>query len=173
MAGGVMATRRALLLAAGGLLGGCGFSPLLREPGKDVREDLASVEVEGLGGGRLEQQLRIALQDQLNPTALRLPTRYRLQVDLRRDSDALAIQLDNTITRYNLELRAAFRLIRSDDSAVVYRSRVRRITSYNVLLEPFATLISEQDAERRVAEEVGANIGTLLAAYFARQASDA
>lgn len=167
-----MPTRRTLMLASAGLIGGCGFRPMLTEPGADVRAELAAIEVEGLSG-RLGQLLRLALEDELNPTALDVPARYRLLVDLREDSDALAIQLDNTITRFNLELTARFRLIRRDDNRVVYRSTVRRIASYNVLQEPFATLIAEQDAERRAAEEVGTNIRTLLAAHFARRARDA
>lgn len=163
-----MATRRALVLAAGAALGACGFRPLLKEPGADVQADLAAIEVEGLTG-RLGQLVRIALQDRLNPTAMRVPTRYRLLVDLRRDTDALGIQLDNTITRYNLEIAARFRLIRSEDNEVLYASTVRRIASYNVRRAPFATLISEQDAERRAAEEIGINIRTLIAAHLARR----
>lgn len=167
-----MPTRRTLVLACGPLLAACGFSPMLKEPGADVREELAAIEIEG-PSGRLGQLVRVALQDELNPTALEVPTKYLLRVDLRRDSDALAIQLDNTVTRFNLELTARFRLIRSGDNRVVHQSTVRRIASYNVRREPFTTLIAEQDAERRAAEEIATNIRILLAARFARGASDA
>jgi hypothetical protein len=34
---------------------------------------------------------------------------------------------------------------------------------------PYATLAAEVDAERRIAREVGDNIGTQLAVHFARQ----
>ena len=74
-----------------------------------------------------------------------------------RQSNALAIQLDNTATRYNLIAR---RHLQPDAHAPTARcstdSAVRRVVSYNIRSDPFATLIAEQDAERRAAREVGA-----------------
>ena len=43
--------------------------------------------------------------------------------------------------------------------------------SYNVRGDPFATLIAEQDAERRAAREVARQIRTMLQLYFAEQAA--
>jgi DNA polymerase III subunit delta len=57
----------------------------------------------------------------------------------------------------------------ADDAArpgTLYRSAVRRVASYNVIGEPFATLIAEQDAERRAAVEVSREIRTLLTIFF-------
>ncbi len=39
--------------------------------------------------------------------------------------------------------------------------------SYNIRSDPFATLITEQDAERRAAREVARQIRTILSLYFA------
>ena len=49
----------------------------------------------------------------------------------------------------------------------IYRSAVRRVASYNVQRDPFATLAAEQDAERRAAVEVSHQIRTLLALKMA------
>jgi hypothetical protein len=51
---------------------------------------------------------------------------------------------------------------------VLVASRVRRVASYNVSREPYADLVAAQDAERRAAQEVAADIRTLLAVQFAR-----
>jgi len=163
-----MLPRRSFVVAAAAMLGACGFRPLLKETeDADVREQLAAIEIDGLGG-RLGQLVRNALLDELNPTAIQVPSRYVLAVDLDRRTQALGIQLDNTITRYNLTLTARFALRRRDDNQVLYRSSVRRIASYNVRRAPYATLIAEIDAERRAADEIGHNIRTLLAVHFAR-----
>jgi len=163
-----MPARRTVLMGAAAMLGACGFRPLLKETeGVDVREQLAAIDVAGLSG-RLGQLVRNSLLDELNPTALAVASRYVLAVDLDRRINALGIQLDNTITRYNLTLTARFQLRRREDNQVLYRSSVRRIASYNVRRAPYATLVAEIDAERRAAEEIGHNIRTLLAVHFAR-----
>ena len=46
---------------------------------------------------------------------------------------------------------------------------MRRIASYNAIRAPYAELAAELDAERRAAREVGTDIRTQLAIYFARQ----
>jgi len=212
-----MARRRLLLrlLAAPGvaLIGGCGFRPLYAGPeGEAVAEELAAIEVQApltRLGRILEQQL----YDDLNPAGLRVARRWRLDLSLQQSRRALAIQLDDSITRYDLTLAAFFTLRavgevapapdegghvidRGDDTRLAlpeiaelppddplaelpaetaaeperpgtrYRSAVRRVASYNVISDPFATLIAEQDAERRAAVEVSREIRTLLTIYF-------
>jgi LPS-assembly lipoprotein len=168
-----MLTRRgtmAILGAAVLALPGCGFRPLLSQNGDEgVRDDLAAVEIGELGG-RVGQILHTQLEDDLNPTALSQPTRYLLNIRLRRTTNALAIQLDNTITRYNLTLTADFQLLDRASRAVLYQAAVSRVASYNQRRAPFATLVAEQDAERRAAKEISNNIRTLLAVHFQRQA---
>ena len=165
-----MATRRLLLVGLAAALGGCGFRPLLRqgEGDSDVRRQLAAVEVQSLTD-RIGYLVRDSLLDQLNPAGVQVPTRYLLAISLRRRTNALGIQIDNTITRYNLTLAARFSLLDSSDRRVLYQSVVRRVASYNAIRAPYAELAAELDAERRAAREVSTDIRTQLAIYFARQ----
>lgn len=166
-----MANRRAALLGLGALLGGCGFRPLLK-PADDepngVREELAAVEVPQLSG-RIGFLLRDGLLEQLNPTGREVPRRYRLEISLRSRTSSLGIQLDNTITRYNLTLVARVRLLDSASQRLLYRAVVRRVASYNAIRDPFAEFSTEQDAERRAAREVSHDIWNQLAVHFSRQ----
>ncbi|MEZ5934407.1 MAG: LPS assembly lipoprotein LptE [Alphaproteobacteria bacterium] len=160
-------------LAASASLGACGFRPLLTQAdGESVRSQLAAVNISGLSS-RLGQQLRIALEDNLDPTSSGAAPRYDLAVRLRRTNKALAIQLDSTITRYNLTLAVGFDLRRREDQALLYRSSVQRVASYNVRRAPFATLTAKNDAERRAAKEIAGDIRTLLALHFQREADGA
>lgn len=161
-----------MALTLGGSLAGCGFRPLLyRAHGDNIRSELAAVRITGLGD-RLGQQLRTALEDNLNPTSIAEPIRYQLAIRLRSTNSALAIQLDNTITRFNLTLVAGFQLKHAaDQQQVIYRSTVRRVASYNLRRAPFATLTAQKDAERRAAKEIADDIRTQLALHFQRQAS--
>jgi LPS-assembly lipoprotein len=165
-----MLGRRALLLGLGAGLGSCNFRPLYLAKGADdvpVQTELTAIELQGLDG-RLGYLLRDALLDELNPASLEVPPRYVLSLRLSSAAKALGIQLDSTITRYNLYLTAAFQLRDMAANEVLVSSRVRRVASYNVSREPYADLVAAQDAERRAAQEVASDIRTLLAVQFAR-----
>lgn len=165
------ADRRRRLLVAGLLLlplAACNLRPLHGGPaGAALNRDLAAVEVERLDG-RLGQTLRNYLIDELNPAGVGTPAVYRLEIQLDRAQNALAIQLDDVATRYDLSLAARFELKRKSDGKTAYRSAVRRLSSYNVRDEPFATLVAEQDAERRAAREIARQIRTQLSLHLAK-----
>jgi LPS-assembly lipoprotein len=162
--------RRLLLLAAALPLAGCNLRPLHGGArGAALNRDLAAVEVDP-ADRRLDQTMRDFLIEELNPAGVQLPPEYRLTVVLQRAKNALAIQLDDVATRFDLSLAATFELKAKADSRVLYRSAIRRVVSYNVRSEPFATLVAEQDAERRAAREVSRQIRTQLALYFAKAA---
>jgi LPS-assembly lipoprotein len=167
----VPVARRAVLVAGCLTLAGCTLRPLLHTTNDaGVRGELEAISIVGLDD-RLGQLVRNALLDELNPTGVEVPTRYILDVDLDRSAQALGIQVDNTITRFNLTLTARFELLDPKNGQVLYESNVQRVASYNVSLQPYATLAAEIDAEHRLAREVGDNIGTLLAVHFAQQAT--
>ena len=69
-----------------------------------VVPDLAAIDVTQLYGRR-GQYLRGYLLDEFNPEGVQVPAAYQLDIVLRQESNALAIQLDNTATRANLVAR--------------------------------------------------------------------
>ncbi len=153
------------------LLPGCGLRPIYRRQDDGVvLPDLAAIDVTQLYGRR-GQYLRGYLLDEFNPRGVQTPAEYQLDIVLRQESNTLAIQLDNTPTRANLALGAAFTLKRRSDGVTLYDSAVLRVVSYNIRADPFATLITEQDAERRAARELARQIRTVLSLYFANQAA--
>ena len=149
----------------------CSFRPIYQ--GKEARvvvPDLAAIEVGPLYG-RQGSFLRNYLLDEFNPKSMQVAAAYRLNVTVREETNTLAIQLDNSPTRANLTLGATFVLTRISDGQVLYDSATRRVVSYNVRSDPFATLAAEQDAERRASREVARQIRTILSLYFADQAA--
>jgi hypothetical protein len=168
-----MPARRTVVAGLGLALCACNFRPMLLAKGADnaaVREELAAIEIEGLGG-RLGYLVRNALLDELDPTASAVPERYVLSVQLSSRATELGIQLDATITRYNLTVNAAFQLREKATNATLVSSTAQRISSYNVSREPYADLVASHTAERRAAELVSTDIAMVLGAYFARQGS--
>ncbi len=163
-----MRRRDWLLLPLLPALAGCGLRPLYGGAGHAVAEELGAIEVVApktplgwLLADRLVGELAAVVAD--------VP-RYRLEIlRLRRRRDALAVQLDDSVTRYELTLIAEFQLTRLADGARLLRADLRRVASYNVLRQPWATRAAERDAERRAAGELARAIRNRLALYFARQ----
>jgi hypothetical protein len=163
-------SRRGLLLALAPALGGlaaCGFRPLhAGSEGEAVDRELAAINVE-VPRNRIGQFMKNVLLDDLNPRGLREASRYDLFVRLRRARNALIIQQEDDITRYDLLIAAFYELRRQDDGKALYRSAARRVASFNVRQAPFATEISEINAEERAARELSHHIRTQLSLFFA------
>ncbi len=161
--------RRTVLLAFGAMLAGCGFHPLLKQvDDTGVRSELEAIEVTGLND-RVGYLVESSLLNKLNPTGLSVPSRYVLEIHLTQSINALGIQLDNTITRFDLSLDAKFDLRDQNNQQVIYHGTVRRIASYNASTAPYSELTAQQDAQRRAADELGNDIRNQLAVYFSRQ----
>ncbi|MCB1968836.1 MAG: hypothetical protein H6851_08605 [Geminicoccaceae bacterium] len=162
-----MSWRNAAILLLALLVAGCGLRPLHMAPrGDAIHAELAAIEIDA-PRSRLGSELADQLRSDLNPAGLTVDSRYRLDITLQLTRTSLAIQLDDRVTRYDLSLAAFFSLSDRSNDRTIYRSAVRRVASYNVQRDPFATLAAEQDAERRAAVEVSHQIRTLLALKMA------
>ena len=161
--------RWAGLAAAVLLLAGCGFRPLYAErgDGSSTRLQLESIVI-GPIPSRLGQILRNDLMDRLTPGGRPDVPRYRLDVELARFKEGLAIRKDEEITRSNLRLTATFTLNDLADGGTAFQGRSRSAASFNLVRSDFANLAAEQDAERRAAVEIGDQIMTRLSIFFSR-----
>jgi len=167
--------RRALasLAALAPLLAGCGFQPMYgRGAGRKMAATMTAIEITPIPD-RIGQILRNDLIDSLTPRGQPARPIYRLAITLKKSSNALAIQPDATITRFNLRLDASFTLTDVATGKIVYKDRSRAIGSYNAVKSDFATLAAERDSERRAAQSLSEEITTLLGVFLARRKADA
>ena len=165
-----MSWSRGLLLLVP-LLAACGFQPLYAERGGTSASDqLAAVRIEPLPD-RSGQVLYNALRDGLNPLGRPASPDYLLRVQLQESSEELAFRTDETATRVNLTLTAAFSLIPAAGKEPVFQGVSRTTTAYNVLASPYATLISSEDARARALGDIAREIRSRLAIFLSRQAS--
>jgi LPS-assembly lipoprotein len=167
-------SRRGVLAAAGGAcgltaLGGCGFKPLYATSGTgdSASQEMASVEVKRIPD-RIGQILRNELIDRLTAGVGPQKVRYTLEVLLDEASAPVQIQTSDTITRYNLQLLARFRLVDLATGNVVYESQARGVGSYDVVTSEYSTLVAEQETAKAAARELSKTIAGLLALYFSR-----
>jgi LPS-assembly lipoprotein len=161
-----MRLRHALwLLIASTLLVGCGFRPLYGTggPGAAATGELQAVRIE-LIADRSGQQLRNALQHKFG--AGRAPARYTLAVALSERVIETAIRRDETASRANLFLDAAYTLAELPGGKPLSQGVVRATNSFNVLPSDYATYVSEKDARERAVEELATALETRLALFF-------
>ena len=158
------------VLLAGLLASGCGYQPLYGvqgAAGTGPQAQLETVRIEPIAD-RTGQQIYNFLRDGLNPLGRPASAQYLLSVVLHENEDTLFIREDQTASRANLTLRARFALRRADTGEAVLQGETRSTSSFDILTDPFATIVSEEDARRRSARELSDEIRTRLAIYFAK-----
>lgn len=163
--------RGGLLLAAALLLAGCGFHPLYAHHGKSGFDaDLASIKVNTISD-RQGQLLAIALRDGLNPTGVRVDTRYTLDVQLKSIRQDVALRSDGTASRSEIAMTATFVLKDAKANTAVLQGTTHSVSSYDVLNDNYATVVASQSAEQQTVREVGDDILTRLELYVNKHRS--
>jgi len=157
---------------------GCGFQPLYgnqardgagAQPGNAI-SDMAYVAVAPISD-RVGQLVPNRLLERLHPRGQSDRTVFRLEVSLDESRDGLAFEQDDSATRYNLNLRAYFKMIDTRDGSELLNGTARAIAAYNVVRSDYANLISLRDARDRAALAVADGIESRIAVYFSRRRS--
>ena len=166
----MMGIVRALaVLALTFALGGCGFHPLYGHDmaGSPIASTLASIYVEPIPE-RVGYELRNNLLDFFNATGQSAGAQYRLKLSLAETEEAVVLQTNTAITRYNYTLSAHYELIPREGTQAVKMGDVTALSAYNVAAAPFlyATVTAERDAKNRAANDIAERIRTQIAVYL-------
>ena len=165
------------LLALVGLsapLAGCGWQPLYgvnKDTGAagSAAQQMAQIHINPIAD-RVGQQLYNLLRDRMNPQGVPQNPTYDLIVTLRQSGAPSLINPDQTTARIDLTLYASFSLYRRDaPGVVVFKGESRNTTSYDLLIsDPYASVVSADDAKRRGAQSLADDIANRLATYLAQ-----
>ena len=143
--------RRGLVLAVVSFAGlsACGFTPLYGDAGagSSLSRIAVSTQDDRLGY-RLREQLEDALGWDRGSTPL-----YRLTTRTEQSRRPLGRRIDDTATRYELTVRAAWTLTPTSGGTAL--SGVETSTStYAAADQPYAAIAAQQDGEDRAAAEL-------------------
>jgi len=152
------------------LLGACGFHPMYSsEPGENgARQVFASIYVDPIQGENVGYDLRNSLIDNLSAASKPQQAAYRLKVNIAQYLQGIAVANNATVTRYNYTMNANYELSDIRTNKVVKSGIERTLSAYDVVTSPYATLVAQQDAQKRGAEDIASRIQIDLAAYFAK-----
>ena len=73
------------------------------------------------------------------------------------------------VTRQAILINTSYELIDRSNGAVLTKGSTFSRVPFDVVRQPFADMQAQTDATERAAKEIGADIRTRLAAYFAKQ----
>jgi LPS-assembly lipoprotein len=157
--------------AALALLPGCGFRPAYMptasgEAGVAQRE-MAAVFVDTIPE-RSGQLLRQALQERFERTGPGVQRRYSLNVSYGIGGEGIAILPDTSVTRIRLTGNADWYLVAQDPAKTrLATGHARAIDGFNILNQQyFFSDLSNEAAQRRIAEVVADQIAIQVAAWF-------
>ena len=148
-------------------LAGCGFQPLYGDGGAMTGLALQNVYVEPISD-RVGYELRNNLLDLFNATGQADNAQFRLVLSLSETEDAVILQTNTAITRYNYTLSAHYELIPRASTQAVKSGDVTSLTAYNVAAAPFlySTVTAQRDAKNRAANDIAERIRTQIAVYL-------
>ena len=75
------------------------------------------------------------------------------------------------MTRYNYTLDVTFELSDIHSNKVLKSETEQTLSAYDVVTSPYATLVAQQDAQRRGAQDIADRISIELSAYFDKHPS--
>jgi LPS-assembly lipoprotein len=157
-------------------VGACGLHPLYGDNAvaPHLADTLSQVYVEQIPD-RVGYQLRNDLLDLFNATGRGDDAAYRLRLRLTEEEQAVALQTNTNITRYNYTLRAHYELVPRGSTDVVKSGDLTTLTAYNVAAAPFlfGTVTAERDAKDRAANDLAERIRIEIAVFLRNRTAQA
>jgi LPS-assembly lipoprotein len=150
-------------------LAGCGWEPLYADRAAGPADaELQAIRVEPILD-RVGQQLELALRESLKPTGAPVPTRYALRTQLTVVRQDLGIQTQGYGTRGKLDIAASFELVDIARGVSLLNSGVHVADAFDIVANEYASLVAEEDARKRLVEEMRREIVTRLTLYMQRR----
>lgn len=157
-----------LLMVAALVLAGCGYHPLYgssaTSPG--VAGNLAGIsipEASDRPGQLIRNELISSMQTGKGEE------KYLLNLTTTVQDNGVIQKKQPAVTRQAILITTSYELIDRSTGKVLTKGSTFSRVPYDVIRQPFADLQAQKDATERAAREVGIDIRTRLAAFFAKQ----
>ena len=157
-----------LLMVAALVLAGCGYRPLYGSSATDpgVAGRLASISI-AEPSDRTGQLIRNELISSMQTG--KGEDKYLLNLTTTQQENNVIAKKQPSVTREAIFITTQFELVDRSNGAVLTKGTTFARVPYDVIRQPFADMQAATDATERAAQEIGADIRTRIAAYFAKQ----
>ena len=165
------------------MLAACGFEPLYVQKTGDegkwyfdgdfdnyVSDQMAQIKVVA-SGERLGQLIKTDLHDLLTPQGVSDRPKYFLYVNvLRANEYDQALRRDITATRKRIDYKVQYYM--TESSKKVLQGNTVSFVSYDILDNPYSTIMARKKVERDAAKIMANDIALRLGAFFNAKAKD-
>lgn len=142
--------RLALMIAfAAPLLSSCGFTPLYATADTGGKSALASVHVADIQSSDFAAR-SLRQEFKWRAAAESAGARYDLYLKVKEQAQQLAVQIDDSVTRYNYRMTGSYRLVERASGAAT-TGRADAVVSFNVVNSQYSTLFAEKAAREKAA----------------------
>jgi LPS-assembly lipoprotein len=153
---------RLLALSCFALLAACGFAPLYAQNGVTMSLSQVSLDIpQTRTGFFLEQNLTNGLGNQADARKL-----YGLKIAMEENHYSIGYRVDDTSTRSELTNALTYVLTDLSTGKELTRGAFTDTVTYDTTSSPFTGIVSQQDAQKRVAASAAQKLQTALALYF-------
>lgn len=160
----------ALLLAAAGILSGCGWEPLYADRQTTAADaELRAIKVNPIAE-RIGQRLEMSLRNSLNPTGEETKQRYTLSVILTTSLASLGVQSQGLGTRGIVQVYASYQLLETGTGGSLTSGSVHTADSFDIQANGYSTVVAQDDALTRSVEDLRHEIVARLTLYLQRKA---
>jgi hypothetical protein len=121
------------------------------------------VETTGTAG----QKLKYKLQDALNAACIKPENKYNIVIELTKTKEALGIQKDREITRYNLNLSGSYK-VTDENGKNLYNGTSIMVGGFDTVTSDYGTYALEIDTEEKLLEEMANDIALKVSAKLLR-----
>ncbi|MBI1364546.1 MAG: hypothetical protein GC153_01135 [Alphaproteobacteria bacterium] len=142
------------------LVAGCGFTPLYATHEAGVPQGLLAVHFAGVSASEeAADAVTRAFRDRTARAGA--PAQYDLSISVTETAQPLAVQIDNSVTRFNYQMKGKYTLTRRSDGKS-FSGKAMSVASFNIVNSQYSTLFAENAARdkaaRMLAEEVERDI---------------
>ena len=143
-------------------LSGCGFAPLYAKTGVTANLSQVAIDVPQTRTGYfLEQDLRNAMGGDESSRKT-----YLLTIGMREKHYSVGYKVDDTSTRSEITSNVVYTLKEIATGNVLYTDTFSETVTYDTSRSPFTGVISQQNAQERIATAISQQIQRDLALYF-------
>jgi len=163
-----MSARLLFVAALAGGLAGCSFHPLFAtdDSAPGGQQVFHTIYVDPIEAERAGFELRDSLIDLLRGAEHQDEALYRLKIAVKQTIEGTAVQTNGDITRYTYTMIADYTLSSIKTGAEITKGSETSVTGYDVVASPYATLVTQQDAQKYAAHDIADRIRIDLGVYF-------
>lgn len=162
----------AVLTFSAALLSGCGFTPVHQTQTGLTGQSYSNVRIESLNGQNPDDKeagfhIKQSMIDRIGQGS----GQHILQINPTLRQRRLGIRGDDVASRFEIELRADYKLLDDETGDVLDSGRLTSVSSFGSPLDPFGRISAEENAAERLAADIADDLVLTLSRYYAKQES--